>query len=52
MRELKLLFSLSLNESRKIVNSLPQIISTEAFKIDAETIKNKFQSIGAEVEIK
>jgi ribosomal protein L7/L12 len=52
IKELKLLFSLSLLESRKIVNSLPQIISTEAFRIDAETIKNKFQSIGAEVEIK
>lgn len=51
MKELKSMFGLTLHETKAIVDSLPQKISTEYFKSEAIKKKNQLESIGADVEI-
>lgn len=51
MKELKDILGISLNQTREIVNNLPQKITTEMFKDSATVIKNQLEEIGAVVEI-
>ena len=51
MKELRDILGISLNQTREIINNLPQKITTEMFKDTAMVVKNQLEEIGAVVEI-
>ncbi|XXN19696.1 MAG: 50S ribosomal protein L7/L12 [Candidatus Hodgkinia cicadicola] len=52
IKEIRSLLSLGLKESKDFVDSAPKLVKSSLSKSEADALRNKFESLGAEVELR